>query len=121
MSGNPVFESTFMGCTALTSINLPKISILWPNSFSGCDNITTVICNNASNIQTFCKTHSKVTNIFVPNIEWIEPEAFMSCTKLKSVLLSVCSSIGYGAFVDCHNLMSIYMFSQYCVKLQSKK
>ena len=83
-------ESAFMGCTTLTSIEIPT---------------------GVTSIGGAAFEDTRLTSVTLPDgMAQIGYEAFCSCTRLKSVTIPASvTSIGRRAFGECNSLTSVYI------------
>jgi hypothetical protein len=84
--GNFVSEGLFSGCTALTTINLSRISGVNARAFSGC---------------------TALTSITLPGTFTINADAFSGCTSLAAITIPASAEFsfpGNNAFSGCSSL-----------------
>lgn len=97
---------TFKDSEVITKVILPKIPIGISTAFNNCHNLTEVV--NSQYI-TKCDeaafNHTSLTSIDLTNCKYVS--GFSGCNKLKTVTLKVCETIGFCAFTDCTNLVSL--------------
>ena len=97
---------TFKDSEVITKVILPKIPIGISTAFNNCYNLTEVV--NSQYI-TKCDeaafNHTSLTSIDLTNCKYVS--GFSGCNKLKTVTLKVCETIGFCAFTDCTNLVSL--------------
>ena len=105
-------NSTFAGCSSLTSITLPdSVKSIGNSAFAGCSSLTSVSLPNAVksiNENTFDGC-SSLTSIDIPDsVNSLGEFAFSGCSSLTSLTVphSV-GIIGEGAFSSCSGLTSI--------------
>ncbi len=83
----PVPAGAFENKESLTTVTLPEIETIEPNTFKGCTNLATVT---------------------VPeSVSTIGDGAFSGCSSLESITLTGVDAIGADAFNGCDNLTSI--------------
>lgn len=95
-------ESTFEGCSSLTTITLPA-SVKWigVDAFRGCTALENVVIPADSQLESI---HGEYNYWLSPN----ERGAFYGCSSLQSIWLpSSVKTIGYAAFMNCSSLVSI--------------
>ena len=101
-----VLNFTFKDSEVITKVILPKIPISISTAFNNCHNLTEVV--NSQYI-TKCDeaafNHTSLTSIDLSNCKYVS--GFSGCNKLKTVTLKVCETIGFCAFTDCTNLISL--------------
>ena len=113
----------FIGCTSLTSIEIPSSVTSIGSSFYGCTSLTSVTFGENSQLTAISGGFSgctSLTSIEIPNTVTVIDEssltgdyyygAFEGCTSLTSVTFgenSQLTEIGYCAFKDCTSLTSI--------------
>lgn len=97
---------TFKDSEVITKVILPKIPIGISTAFNNCHNLTEVV--NSQYI-TKCDeaafNHTSLTSIDLTNCKYVS--GFSGCNKLKTATLKVCETIGFCAFTDCTNLVSL--------------
>lgn len=97
---------TFKDSEVITKVILPKIPIGISTAFNNCHKLTEVV--NSQYI-TKCDeaafNHTSLTSIDLSNCKYVS--GFSGCNKLKTVTLKVCETIGFCAFTDCTNLVSL--------------
>ena len=103
--------STFRGCTALESIELPaSITKINDYMFAGCTKLQRVtakgtikeIGNNAFNMTSKNKNLVEIPDL--SHVTTIGERAFNECAGLKTVDLHNVTSLGLEAFCDCEDL-----------------
>jgi hypothetical protein len=98
----------FYQCQELTSVDLPNATSIEEHAFYECEKLTSVNIPKVTSIESgtfaFC---SALTSVNFPEVTSIGDQAFMDCTALTSVNLPKATSIGYGAFWTCRNLTSL--------------
>lgn len=101
-----ILSFTFKDSEVITKVILPKIPIGISTAFNNCYNLTEVV--NSQYI-TKCDeaafNHTSLTSIDLTNCKYVS--GFSGCNKLKTVTLKVCETIGFCAFTDCTNLISL--------------
>ena len=101
-------NNTFRGCTNLTTVNLPECTSIGNNAFSGCTSLTTVNLPKCTSIgDSAFNSCTNLTNVNLPECTSIGNNAFYNCTSLTNVNLPECTSIGVHAFDHCTNLTTI--------------
>ena len=83
-------NSTFKGCTGLSSINLPNsITAIGSNAFDGCGNLTSInLPNSITTINTSTFSDCGLISITIPeNITSISSYAFANCDNLRTVTI----------------------------------
>ena len=90
---------TFLGCSCLTSIDIPLVTTIEVQTFSGCSKLTAVNMPSVSAISflAFSGCHALET-VDLPKATSIDLRAFESCSNLESVNLPMVTSIGNDAF-----------------------
>jgi len=90
-----VEEEAFLGCSALTSINLPNVTTINRSGFDECKSLQT---------------------IDIPKVTTIAHHAFHGCSSLKHIDLSHVTALGVSAFYNCAlqtvDLSSLSSFEQ---------
>ena len=127
-------NNAFMGCTNLSSIEIPNsVTSIGDCAFYNCKSLTSIeIPNSVTSIggSAFCRCES-LTSIEIPNsVTSIEDHTFNNCESLTSIEIpNSVTSIGKRAFYNCRRLTSIeipnsvtsiedYTFSR-CYQLKS--
>ncbi|MBR5479140.1 MAG: leucine-rich repeat protein [Clostridia bacterium] len=105
-------ESTFEGCTSLKEINLPiTIGTVEKRLFAGCTALESVILPKYATCieQSAFEGCTALENIAFPNeLKVIGPYAFKGCLSLeRAILPDSVTSIGDHAFENCLSLKSI--------------
>ena len=105
-------DYTFLGCTGLTSIEIPNSVISIGNdAFRGCSGLESItIPNNITNIGKYAFYGcSGLTSIIISNsVTSIEDYVFYGCSGLTSIVIpNIVTSIGNYAFYGCSGLTSI--------------
>ena len=103
-------ENSFRDCSNITELTIPTtVSSINDNAFRGCSGLTSVtipVSYIGSSAFSICSGLTSVT--FTESLKSIEDVAFENCDRLTSVYIpKFCTSVGYGAFSDCSNLLSI--------------
>ena len=104
--------AAFVGCSALTSINIPNsVTNIATDAFAGCTSLTSInIPNGVTSIGSGAFTEcTGLTSIDIPNsVTRIGNNAFDSCSSLTSISIpNGVTGIGYQAFNMCTSLSSI--------------
>ena len=100
----------FVGCTSLTTVDLPKCATINGHTFRSCTRLTTVNLPECSSIgDSAFYGCTNLTTIDIPECSSIENYAFSSCTSLTTVNLPECATIGEYAFRDCTNLTTVIL------------
>lgn len=107
---------SFQGCSAITSINLPRIIKLPKKVFSNCENLVSVTAPNLTDIcrHAFenCLALTSINHhghVVLTNICTIEDSAFLNCKSITTVVLSTCRKfrvLETNAFCYCIRLQS---------------
>ena len=106
-SATKVSNYAFLGCSSLTSIEIPNsVTSIGDYAFYKCSNLTLIeIPNSVSSIGDYvfygC---SSLTSIEIPNsVTSIGDYAFYGCSSLTSIVIpNSVTSIGEDAFYDCY-------------------
>lgn len=106
------YTGSFYGCLSLTRVDMPKMTVLGPVAFSGCEllatwNIPWASFTSYGNEQF--KNCKKLASIFgIPDV--IGDYCFDGCDSLSYIYGSTTHTIGVGAFRNCVKLenLSIY-------------
>ena len=98
----------FYQCQKLTSVNLPKAKEIGNSAFEYCTALKSVNLPNATWIRIAAfKRCQELTSVDLPNATSIEEQAFYECEKLTSVNFPKVTSIEYGTFEFCSALTSV--------------
>lgn len=117
-------NGTFLGCSSLTSINIPNsVTHIGDNAFYRCKGLTSItIPDSVTIIRNGAFTDcSNLTSITIPNsVTIIGGDAFLRCSSLTSVTIpNSVTTIGYSVFDGCTSLASItYKGTTYTNKTQ---
>ena len=90
----------FLGCTALTSVNLPNVTSIGALAFMNCTGLTSV---NFPQVTSIANGVRQLNSNAYPYYG-----VFDGCTALAEVNLSKVTSIGSYAFYLCGNLVELY-------------
>ena len=117
-------DSAFMGCSGLTSINIPDgVTSIKNGTFLGCSSLTSInIPNSVTHIGDNAFYRCKgLTSITIPDsVTIIRNGAFTDCSNLTSITIpNSVTTIGYSVFDGCTSLASItYKGTTYTNKTQ---
>ena len=101
-------SDAFVGCKALTTVELPKATTIGDFAFVGCKALTTVELPEATTIGNYAFLNcTALTTVELPEATTIGNAAFMGCTKLTTVELLEATTIGAVAFIDCTALTTV--------------
>lgn len=129
-----VGTGAFSYCSALTSIDFPKLSYMYGGAFNSCVNLRQVNMPVLSSIGVgaFANCYS-LESAYFPEVTFISSGAFNHCSSLTTAIFPKAVIVGDnpnygGVFMQCSNLNLIsfplaetigaYAFSQ-CIKLTS--
>ena len=105
-------QYAFASCTSLTSINIPNsVTIILNYAFSGCKSLTSI--NIPNSVTTIYKSTfdccTGLTSINIPNsVTTIGESAFLGCSGLTSINIpNSVTTISVSAFSGCRSLTSI--------------
>lgn len=99
-----------MGCSSLTSVNLPEnLKEIKFEAFSGCSSLTSIeLPNSLTGIGEDAFSESGLTSVVIPkSVTKIGSYAFSNCADLKSVNFGKVRSIGKYAFSDCDKITTV--------------
>ena len=108
-SGNTIDKNTFSGCDNLTSVTIgDSVTSIGTSAFSNCDNLTSVTIGDSVTFigNSAFSGCNKLTSVTIPDsITTIDARAFEHCTNLTNVTIpDSVMTIGYRAFYGCYNL-----------------
>ncbi len=99
---------TFGHCYALESISLPELVDVGARTFWSCKGLTTVDLPKATTIgDSAFATNSALVNLELPSATTIDNWAFWECSLLESIKLPMASTISNYTFYDCTSLNSV--------------
>jgi hypothetical protein len=110
--------NAFSGCTALTSVNMPKVSTIIRGAFSNLAKLSSVSMPEVQSIETSKTTTSGVfykcialTSVSLPKVTSIGDNAFYGCTELESLTLGATPPVleGEQVFKNASRLSAIYV------------
>ena len=109
---NSIGQYAFAECTGLTSIKVPQdVRNIWASTFEGCTYLASVeFPEGLSGIwENAFKGCESLTSIVIPNrVTRIEYDAFAGCAGLKTITIgSMVETIGEGAFNNCEMITQI--------------
>lgn len=103
-------NSAFYGCSALTSVEMPKATTIGSNAFFDCSALTSVSMPSVTTIGDVAFGYcSALTSVDMPSVTTIGNSAFERCSALTSVEMPSVTTIGGYAFYECSSLTSISM------------
>ena len=98
----------FAFCSALTSVEMPKVTTIGVEAFYYCEALTSVEMPEVTTIGEYAfRCCSALTSVSMPEVTTIGYRAFYGCSALTSVSIPKVTTIGEQAFVDCRALTSI--------------
>ena len=127
-------ESAFRECSALKSVNSPKVTSIWADAFLECSALANVNFPEATWIgnSAFSRCYAltsvnfpeatwignsafgacyALTSVNLPKATWIDNGVFAQCKALTDLNLPAATSIRYQAFMECENLKSLTLGS----------
>jgi hypothetical protein len=103
-----VRSGLFMGCSNLTTVNLPNCTKVGAYAFNSCKKLTSIsfpcCITIGDNAFTNCDA---LTNVDMPQCTSIPMSGFTSCDSLKSINLPMCLSMANYAFNYCKVLTDV--------------
>ena len=107
-----ICESSFRGCSGLTSVTIPNsVTSIGNYAFTSCNGLTSVtIPNSVTSIgDAAFQNCSNLTLVTIPtSITSIGNDTFSGCSNLNSVIIpNSVTSIGNSAFYGCRGLTSV--------------
>lgn len=103
-------EGAFLGCTALTAVSgTEALTSIDARAFEGCTSLTTMTMGSAlSSVGERCFAESGLTSIdlsICKSLKTLAPRSFSGCTSLESAYLpNGMTEVGEGAFFGCSKL-----------------
>ena len=100
------YDGAFLGCKALTSIDISGLHTAGMNVFSGCEQLSEVITDKytAIGVGMFTKLHYKYQEYSYTDAEWKDLyKDYPACNNLESIEIKT-STVGVGAFANCADL-----------------
>ena len=109
----PWANGTFIGCTSLTSVELPERVTKLSDAFIGCTSLTTIdLPESVEFLDGTFKGCTSLTTIDLPESVSSLDSTFYGCTSLTSVNMLGDNALYLGnTFKDCPNLRAIRLFS----------
>ncbi len=116
-NGLPVKEinaDVFAGKTYLTSIHIPNtVTEIKANSFKGCSALTVIDIPRVTTVNSSAfEGCSSATKIIAPELEVVGDSAFSGCANITEVCLGKATSIGANAFSGCSSIEKIIISSE---------
>lgn len=110
-------ESAFEGCTALTSVDLPRgLEEVGANLFQGCTSLTNVNFNSNDRLSTISdnmfRNCNELRTIEIPSkVRLINTYAFSGCSELRTVTFggNVVQTVKGHAFDGCSSLTAVML------------
>ena len=100
----------FTFCSALTSVEMPKVTTIGVEAFYYCEALTSVEMPEVTTIGEYAfGCCSALTSVSMPEVTTIGGYAFVECSALTSVSMPSVTTIGDNAFSDCLDLKSVSM------------
>ena len=93
-----VGASAFLGCQALTAIDLPNVTQVKRNAFERCNHLQTINLPNATNLGGGAFTTSAIQQADFPLVTTIEGGCFEKATNLTSANLPLVTALPIDAF-----------------------
>ena len=95
----------FAYCSALTTLNLPNVTILGNRAVYNCIGLTAISIPNATSIGSATFAYcSALTTLNLPNVVNTGDEAFAYCSALTTVSAPLLRGVRSSAFSNCINL-----------------
>lgn len=110
-----IFESSFEGCTNLTTVNCKEVNVIEANAFKNCESLERVELSHSlsslgeSAFENCKKLTLMIDRNFLGNIKEIPNNAFAGCESLTSIYISLVTKIGDNAFKGCTSLETVYI------------
>ena len=100
-------NAVFLGCSTLTSINLPQCLTIQSGAFANCSNLTNIAIPKCTMVQNLGLFHTNISTLSLSNCISIGKSALMHCNNLSTISLPKCTTIDIEGFDDCSKLQSI--------------
>ena len=101
-------NSTFNGCTSITTMDINNVTGLGSSCFQGCTGLTSIEGAACTSIGSSCFYGcSSLVSVSFPNLRTINSNAFQNVTGLTTLDLTNVTSIQQQAFSGCTGLGSI--------------
>lgn len=111
---------SFEDCESLEIVDLGKTSILHPNMFKNCKNLTTFKADYVTTIGSdcFCKC-DKLDNLVLPRAKTLRRGAFRECDGLVTLTLGDLDRLEAGMFSRCWSLRHLIVNEHTTLKADS--
>lgn len=93
-----VGQCAFLGCQALTAIDLPNVTQVKRNAFEACKFLQTINLPNVTNLGSGAFTNSAIQQADFPLVTTMEGGCFEKATNLTSVNLPLVTALPIDAF-----------------------
>ena len=104
-----VEQFAFYCCSSLTSVYLPKVTLIGNHAFGSCASLVTVFLPAVITIKEVAFRDCPLASVSLPAAIVIAESAFYGCSKLSSAFLPNATSIGVQAFYECTSLTTVVM------------
>lgn len=113
-------DYAMQGCTSLTTINFPNVTIVDMFAFYGCSALKTANLPIAEELRGYCfYKNSKLESINIPLVVDVGKQTFGECAALSKIQLASTKSIGELAFMSCTGLTALILHSTTVCKLEN--
>ncbi|MBQ3735520.1 MAG: leucine-rich repeat domain-containing protein, partial [Candidatus Methanomethylophilaceae archaeon] len=107
-TANTVLASAFVGCSSLTTVNLPAVTTVRSYAFNGCSSLASVNLESATTIETYAFNNcSSLRDITLPSLVTVNSYTFAMCISLRTVTLNAATTITGNAFSGCGSLDTV--------------
>lgn len=111
-------EYALYNCTALTKVDLPKVTSVGLFGFYGCSALKTANLPLAEIIDNYAFYNcSSMETIYIPLVTTIGKSAFYGCNAINLIDMPLVTSIDSKAFNNCSNLATVILRSDSMCKL----
>lgn len=102
-------KQAFCNCSALTTINLSKVTTISKDAFISCKSLTSVDISSVTELgkQAFYSCSKLETVILGDALENIDDKTFGLCIKLSNINLGKIKKVGNYAFDQCEELVNV--------------
>ena len=105
-----VGSNTFLNCSSVSSMSLPKLQVIQYSAFTGCRDLQSISLPEVTHVGPYAFAYcSSLTYIHLPKCKQLDFDAFASCYKISGAYLPECIRLSTYAFGNCSNLRWIVL------------